>query len=105
MLLREQIQKIEEIMTDRHKALEHVKRTVNAQHTGYLQDCESFVLVKVSMHAHFQIVFELLIAGHDITEPHLSEMLRGQRNILLSNLRNSFAIDIKVCVLYVTSIS
>ncbi|KAJ7919437.1 RNA dependent RNA polymerase-domain-containing protein [Mycena leptocephala] len=77
-LLQMQLDEIDNIIVDREKALECVEGELDAEGGGFFQD-----------------LYEMLLAGHDMSEPFLATLLRRFQNTSREALRKKLHIPVK----------
>ncbi|KAJ6557807.1 RNA dependent RNA polymerase-domain-containing protein [Mycena capillaripes] len=77
-LLQMQLDQIDEITTDRQKALDCVDGEIDAEGDGFYQE-----------------LYEMLLAGHDMNEPYLASQLRRFQNASRDALRKKLNIAVK----------
>ncbi|CAK5274751.1 unnamed protein product [Mycena citricolor] len=77
-LLRLQIEQIDDILTNRERALECVEGDLDSDGAAFFQD-----------------LYEMLLAGFDATEPYVATQLQRFRKHFLDSLRNKLNISVK----------
>ncbi|KAF7353316.1 RNA-dependent RNA polymerase [Mycena sanguinolenta] len=77
-LLQTQLEEINKITIDREKALECVRGELDAEGGAFYQD-----------------LYEMLLAGHDMSEPYLATLLRRFQNTSWKALREKLHISVK----------
>ncbi|KAH8113176.1 RNA dependent RNA polymerase-domain-containing protein [Phellopilus nigrolimitatus] len=83
-LLERQVQDISDISNNRQHALAYIKSDFDAQESGRSQELR-----------------EMLLAGHDMTEPYLQYMIHKYQNMLYASLQRKFSISVsKACYVF-----
>ena len=95
-LVQDQLDLIANILTDREKALQYIRGEPDAAaEDDFLQGRESFPLFRSLYRAHSSIVvYAMLLAQHDLSEPHVRHRLQSFQNTQYATLRNKMSLRV-----------